>query len=415
MMKYLLTMICTVVLLVSCDDDGSTQHPINVADRTVIVYMSAENNLSSYASDDINEMVAASKLLSENVNLVAFVDRSSRNTLPYILKIRNGEKVVDENYNCAEDFYSCDPERMHEVLEWIMEQYPANSYGLVLWGHASGWLIESDTIANDNMWKTPVKRAYGIDSGEDLLDGDGSKWINVPSLAKVLEALPAKFKFIFADCCNFQTVETAYELRNVTEYIIASPAETPVIGAPYDEIVPYMFSTDDDFYCKIADGYNSMVINGNDRVPMSVIRTSEMVNLAEASREMMQLLAGKEILDTKNLIYYRGYGSVKVMLDINDLMMRNVGMNEAYDRWKEALDRAVIYRAMSGKWLTDRFVSFDFNMTEDRFGGVSVFIPQSLYDTRGYDYNSTIRQMQWYYAAGVDNYYTGIIKNQECR
>lgn len=426
MMKYLLTMLCVVLSLCSCgDDENTSQLPSEPAEaeRTVIVYMAAENNLSSYTTEDINEMVEASESLPENVNLVAFVDKSDKSTPPYVLNIKAGSKTVDDNYICTEDFYASDPEKMYEVLSWIMSQYPAKSYGLVLWGHAGGWLIEKDTIAYDHDTEAVMRRAYGVDTGSDLATGSGLKWINIPSLAKVLERLPEKFKFIFADCCNFQTVETAYELRNVAEYIIASPAETPVVGAPYDKIVPYMFSDADDFYKGIVDDYNSMVVNGKCRVPLSVIRTSEMENLAQSSREIMYVLADAgDLSDTDNLIYYRGYyrrgyGYVKVMLDMNDVIMRNVGDTGLYQRWKAAFDRAVIYKAMSKEWLTDGFVSFDFDVTEERYGGVSVFIPQDIYDIyydeQGYDYNRTIRQMQWYYAAGVENCYTENVKNQD--
>ena len=42
-----------------------------------------------------------------------------------------------------------------------------------------------------------------------------------------------ELKFIFADCCNFMCLESIYELRQVADYIIGSPAEIPEIGAPY--------------------------------------------------------------------------------------------------------------------------------------------------------------------------------------
>lgn len=402
-MKYLLTMVCSLAILVSCDDEDDNSAS-SVASRTVIVYMSAENNLSSYVSQDINEMCEASETLPSDVNLVAFVDMADKTKLPYILQIKNGEKTVDESYVSTSDFYASDPAKMREIISLIMNRYPAESYGLVLWGHAGGWLIESDTIAYSE-GNAKMHKAYGVDTGSDLSDGDGNKWINIPSLAKVLESLPHRLKFIFADCCNFQCVETAYELRNSAEYIIGSPAETPVIGAPYDKIVPYMFSSDVDFYRGIVDEYNAMVVNSNDRVPMSVVCTDEMESLAAASREPIGIMMEAGTIDTDGIIYYRSNGgTLKVMCDMNDLMLRTLGEGEAYDQWKAVFDRAVVYRAKSGKWLTDGFVSFDFDVTDERYGGLSMFVPQSAYDARGYDYNQTIKQMQWYYASGMCDY-----------
>lgn len=403
-MKYLLTMICAVVLLGSCSDDDPPASGPSLPERTVIVYMSAENNLSSYAAEDIKEMLTASETLPDDVNLVAFVDRTDKANPPYIMQIKKGEKIVDNSFVCTEDFYACDPDKMYETISFIMDKYPAESYGLVLWGHAGGWLIESDTIAYDR-GRAGQRRAYGVDTGSDLKNGSGNKWINIPSLADVLERLPHKFKFIFADCCNFQCVETAYELRNTAEYIIGSPAETPVIGAPYDRIVPYMFSMSDDFYRGIVDEYNAMVINANDRVPMSVVRTDGMEGLAFASRPVMEWLLTSGATDTNGVIYYRGNSvTMKVMADMNDLLMKNIGTGDLYMQWKAAFDKAVVYKAMSEHWLTDGWVWFDFNVTEERYGGISMFVPQAIYDTMGYDYNSTIKQTQWYYASGMCDY-----------
>ena len=49
-------------------------------------------------------------------------------------------------------------------------------------------------------------------------------------------------KFIMADCCNFMCLENLYELRDVCDYIIGSPAEIPAQGAPYYDIVPSLTS-----------------------------------------------------------------------------------------------------------------------------------------------------------------------------
>lgn len=419
-MKYFLTMICAAILLISCDSDDEC---INTeikepaiypkAERTVIVYISAENNLSPFATSDINEMARGSIMMPANTNLIAFVDKNDKNKPPYILRMRNGEMETDTYYNNDTDFYASDPERMYETLHWIMTRYPAETYGLVLWGHASGWVIEKDSISPSPAMNKP-QRAYVVDYGTDNITGNGAKWMNIPSMAGALGRLPHRLLFIFADCCNFQNAEVAYELRNVTDYIIASPAEIPNVGAPYDKVVPDMFDTSDDFYKKMVDDYHSMKTNAGEQVPLSVVKTSGMEALAKATQELTALLgqAGKYPY-TENLIYYRHtkkYGDVKLMLDMNDIMLRNIS-EEVYGRWKTVYDRTVIYKAMSKKWMTDGLVDFDFDMNEEKFGGMSMFVPLEIYDKKGYDFCETIQKMTWYYAAGVDKCYTGSIKN----
>ena len=64
-MKYLLSILCGLVLFTSCSkDDG--EEPQQHAKRTVIAYMAAENTLSGYSQLDINEMIAGVKSISNN-------------------------------------------------------------------------------------------------------------------------------------------------------------------------------------------------------------------------------------------------------------------------------------------------------------------------------------------------------------
>ena len=43
-----------------------------------------------------------------------------------------------------------------------------------------------------------------------------------------------------------------------------------------------------------------------------------------------------------------------------------------------------------------------FDITQDNYGGMSMFIPLERYDRKGLNYNTTIRQMEWWYAAQLD-------------
>ena len=53
-----------------------------------------------------------------------------------------------------------------------------------------------------------------------------------------------------------QNVEVAYELRHVTDYIIAAPSESTGVGAPYDVIVKDLFIADDQrMYTSICHDY----------------------------------------------------------------------------------------------------------------------------------------------------------------
>lgn len=417
-MKKLVTMLCACLLVVGCSSDKSDDQPDTpeTASRTVIVYIAGDNNLSSYVSSDFEEMRQGSKSLPSNTNLIAYIDRGSTSSMPCIVKIKDAK--ADTIYVAEKNTYSSSPDVMKDIITKIMEEYPANDYGLVLWGHANGWAITNDSIGRatksraiqqSNKMGTSIREAYGVDNGY---------WMNIPTLANVLNSLPNKFKFIFADCCCFQSVESAYELRNVTDYIIGSPAEIPAAGAPYTTVVPALFSTSATFYKEIVDAYAAQKISGYYE-PLSVVKTSEMESLASATSPLLQAIAEAGGIErNNNIAYYFSYSpygsNYKLLYDMQDLFMKYISDENLYNTWKSALDKAVVYKNMAYPWISDSFVDFsDFTLTDDNYSGMNIFIPASYIPSTYYVGSSSfdkasIKKMAWYYATGMDEYFSDI-------
>ena len=198
------------------------------------------------------------------------------------------ERVIVKQY--AEDFYACDPDRFREILQTMTKSAEADSYGLVLWGHACGWLVDKDSVAEH---QAEARRAYGLDYG---VDGEqtGWKWMNITQMARALKGLP-QFEFIFADCCNMMCAEVGYELRHATDYLIGSPAEIPGDGAPYHKMVPRFFQNDTAFYKGIIDTYydyykeyyaGDAYLSGYS-LPLSVVDTRQLDSLLSATRDIL--------------------------------------------------------------------------------------------------------------------------------
>jgi hypothetical protein len=103
--------------------------------------------------------------------------------------------------------------------------------------------------------------------------------------------------------------------------------------------------------------------------------------------------------DMKGIIHY--FIEYKYY-DANDFMLKYASESD-YQAWKQAYDKAVIYKKMATEWMTNRSWSgyyYDFEVTEEKYGGVSMFVPQSW--SGYYQYNRDIKQMEWYYAAGLN-------------
>lgn len=406
--------------LTACNKDDEDKKEVK-ADRTVLIYISGECSLWDYVSIDLDEIKAGSMSIGDN-NLLVYVDCGSTREIPWLARVKNGQFVdsvsikdivAEMNLNpaktsVADDPYSSEGQVMEGVLRYAFRKYPSknNDYALGLWGHGSGWLMR-DSVAYTAM----ARKAYGIDNGKNSND-DFGKWMNIPTMAKVLSKLP-HLTYIFCDCCNMMCLETAYELRNVTDYIIGSPAEIPGEGAPYVKVVPAMFEKGTinnvpSFAKSIIDYYYEQRASGYDE-PLSAVRTSEMGNLASATRTVLKAIKpniGDDYPDMTGLIhYYYDYSYGREFYDANDFILK-YAKPEAYATWKKALDEAVIYKKMATRWITNTDWNFnynDFEMTEERYSGVNMFIPQSPSFRRNYSkYNQDIKSTAWYKAVRLN-------------
>ena len=375
------------------------------AERTVLVYLAGKNNLSESLQTNLEQMKSGSKRIGNNT-LLAFVRRDIQGEQPWLARISNGELAdslsLDDMGISTSNMQACNPELMEQVLKYAYSHYPANEYGLVLGGHSTGWLIEQEP--GDT-------RAFGVDNGDGYAySSRNRRWINVPTMANVLERVP-HLKFIFADCCNFMCLETMYELRNVTDYIIGSPAEIPAEGAPYEQIIPALFEKNT--FCTSAIDIYYRTQNGE--VPLSVVKTSAMDQLASATRnalDMVQEEIGNGYADTRGLIHY-GYSASSIQFhqeynlfyDAGDFFRSQLPESD-YRQWKQALDEAVVEKRFAKEWrtcMTWRYTYSDFEMTEEKYHGVSMYIPQDPNTEHGKYYarnNEDLKQLKWYQSVG---------------
>ena len=401
------------VLMTACSSNDDDLEPVQPAlkkgesrtvaqAKTVLVYMAGRNSLAGMVNKDLNEMKLGSKRLDSNDNLLVFVRRDKTEKMPWLARIKNG--VVTDSVSLSDmgitssdgENRASDPVVMEGVMHYAFSHYPAmdGNYGLVLWGHGSGWLM-------DNEVKRVNSRAFGVDKGEY----GRALWMNIPTMANILKGMP-HLKFIMADCCNFMCLEVLYELRNVCDYVIGSPAEIPDQGAPYDEIVPDMFA-DGRFYTSIIDKYYKSV---NGYLPLTAVQSSQMEQLAQATHQAMQAVQSNlngDYADMTGLIHYYHtdddsdfHPEYNIFYDAGDFFLAHAPQ-DAYQQWKQSLDQAVVERRNAALWNTDKvwFMKYsDFTVTDAKMHGVSMFVGQNPAKGNYAKYNEDIKKMAWWNA-----------------
>ena len=237
--------------------------------KTVIVYMPAENSLNSFCYSDLEEILSVRSKIPSNNNVIVYIDKSKTldiDTLPQLLEISNKEyktiKVYPEQDSCNDSVFSL-------VLSDIKSLSPSESYSLVMWSHGTGWIPSRNT----------PHKTIGIDNNNNSYLNSGTE-MEIASMREAIEYTGLHFDCIMFDACFMQCIEVAYELKDITDFVIGSPAEIPAKGAPYNVVIPDFFLTDTETpaYVFAKDYFENY--NYNEGVLLSVIKTSELDNLA---------------------------------------------------------------------------------------------------------------------------------------
>ena len=406
-------------MFTSCGDDNNEDVPDTKRNRTVLVFMCAENNLgSNFFVSDSTEIVRGAANLPADVNLIVYADRTSQSTKPFIAKVEKDGMHIMKQYD--KDWYSTDKDAISDIINWTFTKYPADSYAMTFWGHGNGWIMVPDKNTTNPSTKANAKhKAYGWDTGKDNPDGgDGyDKYINIPELANVLSKTH-HLDYIFFDCCQMMCAEVAYELRNVCDYIIGSPAEIPGCGAPYQYIVPDLFLTKENVGKAIVDDYikyTNFPSFPADGLPLSVVKTSNMENLLNATQSAIDTVMVHyqypHNLPVYDVIFYGinvHSASQPIYYDLRHIMRKYLSQND-FNTWNNTFQQTVVYSVHPRDWKESRYADWlssqlntshfrQFKMNDENYGGLSMFIPQTYYSNVESTYlnpNVSIKAFQW--------------------
>jgi len=341
--------------------------------RTVLIYMAADNELSYYSYKNIESIVQGTSASALNGgNLLIYVD--AKNAAPQLLqiKVKSDGKIQKLSVKDYPEQNSADPSVMREVFDKVIADYPADSYGLVLWSHGTAWLPYN---------VQPMLRSFGQDE---------SNWMEIDELA---EALPDHvFDFIMFDACYMASTEVAYALRDKADYILASPTEVLGEGFPYKLIIGNFFTETADLQ-QIAEtfyNYYNQQTGLYQSASVSLIATEQLDNLAAICRE---IVIGKEntiaTLPIQELqqLEYLGY-TYHALYDFDDFISR-LATEAQYTNYLSILNKVVLY-----KQTTPNATYAKGQLVINQFSGLSIYVPQNGLATL----NDWYKGMEWYRA-----------------
>ena len=371
--------------------------------RMVIVYLGGDNNLSFETNekiDAIREGWAPGK-----GELLIYQD--TYNGTPKLLRMRGADKTHSRNYTEVIETYeeenSASPEVLNRVIRKVIQDYPSDSYGLLIFSHGSGWLPDLTLSFPEG---TKTARSIIIDNSTSSPNGEA---MNIEDFAS---AIPDKsMDFIIFEACLMSGVEVAYELKEKTDYILASSAEilSPGFTDIYPSSIMLLFDTNispQENLQNFAENYYNTVNNFSDvfrSATLSIIQTSELDELAALTKEAIandrsDITAYRDDLQrfdrpgeyNENPIIYQSR-----FFDYEDYM-QHIANTDLYNAIEAQLSKTVVWKAATPQFMMPaNNSSFNYNGFKiERHCGLTTYIEQPELSYLNEQYEQTA----WYKA-----------------
>lgn len=335
MYKHLIHCLLLTFLLATtaCKNDEDTPQPPTTAEKTIFVFMPNSDNLYSDFLNNISDMKNAiiSKGGLGNTRLIIFIANGKQNSALINIKYEGGKCRQDTLEKFTSPTYLT-VEGRTELFNKVKQYAPAHTYGTIIGCHGNGWIPKPSSS------KKIISRYFGgLSAGYQ---------IDIDEFAQSITNAGMKMQFILFDDCYLSCIEVAYDLKDVTDYIIASTSEIMQYGMPYRLIYGHLMDAEPD-YKAICDDFYSFYSKGS--MPYGTIGVTDckyiydivavMRNINATHTFDESLLDDIQDLDGKTFtptIFY-DFGDYVRLLCGNDIA--------AYSQFTDAMQRLVPYKA----------------------------------------------------------------------
>ena len=280
---------------VSCSNGDSPDGPdvpVTPVGQTVFMFFPWSNSLLSdfrRTVEDMQTVVAQRSMKDERV--MVFMATSEREAVLFELKKQNGRCLTDTLRHYSDRPFTS-RQWLTSLFSEVMTLAPASRYGMVVGCHGLAWVpVQGQRSARkrlgsqerideeDNLYKEERIDEEDNLYKEERIDKEGESndlmhfevqgpvttrfiggtypetQIETTDLADAMADAGLHTEYILFDACYMSSVEVAYELKDVTHYLIASPTEVLSYGFPYITMGKHLLGTPN--YKGIVDSFIS--------------------------------------------------------------------------------------------------------------------------------------------------------------
>lgn len=390
-----------IVVGVSCSNGDSPDGPdvpVTPVGQTVFMFFPWSNSLLSdfrRTVEDMQTVVAQRSMKDERI--MVFMATSEREAVLFELKKQNGRCLTDTLRRYSDRPFTS-RQWLTSLFSEVMTLAPASRYGMVVGCHGLAWVpVQGQRSARkrlgsqerideeDNLYKEERIDKEGLykkeridKEGNDLMHFEvqgpvttrfiGGTYpetqIETTDLADAMADAGFHTEYILFDACYMSSVEVAYELKDVTHYLIASPTEVLSYGFPYITMGKHLLGTPN--YKSIVDSFISFYSSYN--LPYGTVAVTDCTQLDALAAIAQQINAaaaeptnaasegklntarsGKNVPNGVQIM--DGY-SPTLFYDLGHLMSLKDAGTVLTAAFAEQLEKTVPYKGHTGQYFT---------------------------------------------------------------
>ncbi|WP_445487866.1 clostripain-related cysteine peptidase [Rhodopseudomonas sp. RCAM05734] len=381
---------------------------MGTAKWTFMVYMAANNDLSDFASSNLDDMRKVGS--NDDVKVVVFVKQQGAPGTPTNARRiqigKKGQPDVLENLGSVDSGH---PQTVIDFIRWGVQTAPAARYAVILWSHGSGWSPddmdqlykkvqfnaaaltrgEAKVLANSSLGRVffsttlatvlaaPTSHARAV-----LADDETGHSLDTLELGSVLSsatsAMGHRIDLLGMDACLMNDLEVAYQVANDVGVIVGSEELEPGAGWSYDSILSFLVNDADAHATDLAKTIVSSYISRHGGSPelwpvtQSALKSDELGNFADTLDALVaalrpQLQTGWPMIQRAHL------GGARFKMNLVDLLTFCTKLEEsAVDGGVKAAARKVARALKPGGLI---ITEGHFGKTVAGCGGVSIYFP----------------------------------------
>ena len=334
----------------SSDDNTPDEQEQTPEKETVVVFFPYTVNLYKYLSKNISDIETAMLNRKDNPKVLVYINESKKKSCIYSIE-RRGNECVHDTLRVYDGLDYTTSEGLGSLFSEIKSFSPGTTkYSMIVGCHGMGWIYADDydnaarmspKLFTENYEENPLTRWIGVKGA----------FIDMDTFASAMEKASLHTHLIYFDVCYMGNIESLYELRNVSDYIVGSSVEIMGRGTPYDLVWNDLVDASPESLNNICRGFYEFYNNSDQPyATMAAVDCSRLDALAAVVKEINASYSfPKELTDSLQVL--DGYRP-SVFYDMGryvELQCKDDVLRARYDK---AFSDAVIYSYNTSSYYT---------------------------------------------------------------